>query len=440
MRQPHRNLFFSYRGALPSIVNRDLVRERQLEDNATKALINVLEHCDRKKVLAEFLAKVVDVGGRLHGEAVQFALQRVDVRRPDIPKKIVLVIAPTETLNWKVSGGQLSGRPDAWIWEEGEFAILLETKVIGSASKAQLNRHIASAAGWKRTNTKIQAISWDQVYEFFEGTNRRGGLDSTSALLISEFLEYIKMIGVTNRTVFDIDDFVFFALDKASRSPTHKRIVAKKLEQFTQELANTKGVREIVKLYGKVGKASSYVNPGVFRDDSNNFWITVGPKERRSHCHLTVRITEQGIRLDAFAPHRAFTKKILKAFEHDSIGFLNAVKGISDRDPFVIRLREAYYANPESHYKGQRVKSWLDYAEVHPSFINEQNIKQVLIEPVAKRLKKNNLRPEIFLVRHFSLSELLGKTDAVAHVASAAKQMVPYLRWALSATTQRLRR
>ncbi len=437
MRQPHRNLFYSYRGAAPSIRDRDFVFERQLEDNATKALINVLEHCERTRVLVPFLRTITKVVAKGDSEAVQFALQRVDVDRPQAKKKIALVIAPICGLDDKKASAQVSGRPDAWIWDDNAFAVLVETKVVGQASSTQIKRHLSSANGWSNGGVTIQCVSWANVYEFFYATYQQANrLNPISRLLIGEFLEYLNMIGVTNRTVFDIEDFVFFALDKVNRSPMHKRIVAQKLERFTQQLADSSAVREIVKLYGKSAlNAERYVNPGTFRDGSNNFWITIGPKERRNHCHLTVRITEHGVRLDAFAPHRHFTKKLLKAFRTDTDGFLAAVKHIPEREPFVIRLREAYYADPKSSYKGQRIDSWLDFVEVHPSFVTNENIHTVLIEPVAQRLKMKALRPEVFLVRNFALSELMGKSDAVEQVAAAAKKMVPYLRWALGVTS-----
>lgn len=435
MRQPHRNLFYSYRGATPNIRERDFVFERQLEDNATKALINVLELSERSRVLIPFLRAVAKLDVTYKPEAVQFALQRVDIRRPAIKRKIALVIAPIAGLDRKSSGTQISGRPDAWIWDDDSFAILVETKVVGCASRTQIKRHLSCADGWNSRGAKITCVSWAEVYEFFNDVYRRANvLNPTSRLLIGEFLEYLNMIGVTNRTVFDIEDFVFFALDKENRSPMHKRVVTQKLERFTQHLAATKAVQEIVRLYGKETATARHVNPGVFRDSSDNFWITIGPKARRNHCHLTVRITERGIRLDAFAPHRNFTKKLLKAFKKDTDGFLAAIKRISDRDPFVIRLREAHYANPKSSYKGQRIAHLLDFMEVHPSFISKSNIQSVIIDPVAKRLKERTMRPEVFLVRIFPLSELLGKSDAVERVAAAAKQMIPYLRWALDVT------
>ncbi len=435
MRQPHRNLFYSYRGAVPDIHARDVVFERQLEDNTTKALINVLEHSNRMNVLRPFLKEVVGCPDVADVELVQFALQRVDINRPQVRTKIALVIAPIPTLDKKARSEKVSGRPDAWMWDEKTFGVLIETKVVGRATLAQVERHIDGAEGWGR-EAEIKCVAWDIVFGFFNDLHGKPQyLDPTSRLLVGEFLEYLKMISVTNRTVFDIEDFLFFALEPSARMPMHKRAVAQKLERFTEELAQTSGVREIVELYsGKGANPSDYVNPGVFRSESSGFWITIGPKERRNHCHLTVRITDHGIRLDAFSPHRSFTSKVIRRVRRDLDGFLRAIENIPRREPFHFMLREAYYANPDSSYKGQRIGSILDYAEFHPSVITKRNIEHLLIEPVSERLEAENLRPEVFLVRDFGFSEILGKDDAVETVAAAVKRMVPYLKWALSVT------
>lgn len=100
----------------------------------------------------------------------------------------------------------------------------------------------------------------------------------------------------------------------------------------------------------------------------------------------------------------------------------------------MIRLREAYYSNPGSSYKGQRISHFVDYLEIHPSFIDRHNVSALIVEPIMERLRKGNSRPEIFLVRDFRLGELLGRNDVVQYVADAAGKMVRYLKFALGAT------
>lgn len=436
MRQPHRNLFFFYRGSHARDSQRDSTYEKQLEDNTTKALIHVLEHSDRERVLKVFLRDICHIRNRYHFSATQFALQRVDIQRPAIPQRIALAIAPESGLVSTKGTDHQAGRPDAWIWSENEFAVLLENKITGRANRHQIRRHIAGARGWRSGKNQIISSSWSEVYALFEHLrHHEHRLDRISRFLIDEFVEYLKMIGVAKSLTFDIDDFAFFTIRTDDRQAVQKEIVARKLGDFTEALTRSAAVRKIAGLYGKKYlKSGPHVNPGVFRANSSAYWITLGPKERRNHCHITVRISEEGITLDAFTPHKAFTSRLIKAIRDEPERFLDTLRRIPDKDPFLIRLREAYYAHPSSPYKGQQARRLRDIIEVHPSFLNEKNVESLIVDPVSKRLRRKNLRPELFLVRKFHPSELLSNPDAVHRVAEAAEKMVPYLQFALGVT------
>lgn len=437
MRQQHRNLFYSYRGGSPADLDRDFVFQRQLEDNATKALVNVLEHSDHDRVLLPFLSQFARVEAQ-DAAAVQFALQRSAVDSRSAAKQLALVIAPVPGPAPKQAQDKLRGRPDAWVWDGKSFAVLIETKVVGQASREQLQRHFLSA-GWPRDST-VEWATWGAVHRFFRGIRRaQPPLDAISRLLVGEFVEYLNMTGMTDQTIFDIDDFGYFALSPENRSRTHKKVVSEKLHRFTEQLAKTKTIRDIVRLYApNATNMQDYVNPGVFRDDSKSFWITIGPKSRREHCHLTIRISDYGIGLDVFAPHRPFTERLLTAIKRDTHGFLEALRGIPTKEAFVVRQREAYYKNPESSYKGQRIGHSIDYAEIHPSFFTASNVEETLLKPVQKRLAMGDLRPEVFLARRFGLGEVLEGEGTVETVAAAAQAMIPYLKWALQTTSRDL--
>lgn len=234
MRQLHKNLFFFYRGASPRTAPKDFVFERQLEDNTTKALIYILDHADRTKVLVPFLSQIVGLENEYDQQQVQFALQRVDIGRPTIPTRIALTIAPIKGLLRSRDKGHVSGRPDAWIWADNKFALLLENKVKVSdqANLNQIERHIASASGWHKRSTQIISVSWEEIYRFFHRLREQGaGLDPVSKLLLSEFLEYLKMTGIAHATSFEFDDFAFFTIAPRDRLSVQKKIVASKLEQ-----------------------------------------------------------------------------------------------------------------------------------------------------------------------------------------------------------------
>jgi hypothetical protein len=432
IRQPHKNLFFSYRGSRPRKGAQHAI-DRQLEDNVTKALVYVLEHCSRRFVLAPFLQKVVGLRPPSGIDEVQFALQRVDIARPTIKRRIALGIAPDSRIDPHRSGLQQSGRPDAWIWADERFAILVETKVRGAVSRHQIQRHIQGAEGWSSTNSHVVSQSWASVYDFFSHLRRASkNLDVTTRMLVDEFVRYLRMIALASDTTFDLDDFGYFLLKEAERDAATRVLLRRKLLRFTEELTRTRALRNIVRRYGGSDtNLSRFVNPGVFPKGSDNYWITVSPKERRDRCHFTVRLGQNGISLQAFSPHQSFTKRLVAKIAKDAHGFVASFRTISRMDPFVVRLREAYYKDPHSPYKGQRIGRMVDFLNIHPRVLTAENVPQFIVDPIRQRFSMKNLRPEIFLIRHFQLSEVVGNSDVVAQVSDAAEQMLGYLNFAL---------
>ncbi len=434
MRQPHKNLFLYYRGALPKNDRSDFAFDRQLEDNATKALLYVLEHANRSQVLQPFLKNIVGIRSKLRVDEIQFALQRVDISRPLIKQRYALSIAPIEKLKASDDQEHRSGRPDAWIWsEENSFAILLETKVHGQVSIAQLRRHVRSVEGWTWKKVKLKPCSWSDIYGFFQDVlRRRSKFDSVTCLLLDEFVRYMRMTGLSSMTTFDLEDFGYFMTPPEDRQETHRELLKRKLSRFAAELSSSKAMRQVVQYYsGKYADPKKFVHPGVFRKDGKSYWITVGLKERRSRCHFTVRITEEGIALEVFSPHKSFTEKLVKKIKTKPDEFIASLRPMKRKESYIIRLREAYYHDPSSPYKGQRISKGVDFMEIHPRAVKKDNLAKIITEPLEEHLRMHQLRPEIFLVRNFRLSEMVGNSDVVNMVASAAAPMMKYLDFAL---------
>jgi hypothetical protein len=132
-----------------------------------------------------------------------------------------------------------------------------------------------------------------------------------------------------------------------------------------------------------------------------------------------------------FSPHRSFTKRLVRKIKDKPSQLIASLAPMKRKAPYVIRLREAYYRNPQSPYKGQRISEAIDYLEIHPRVVTMENLWKLIIEPVEARLARPELRPEIFLVRRFPLSELVGNSEVVSLVASAAEPMLRYLEFAL---------
>jgi hypothetical protein len=145
-----------------------------------------------------------------------------------------------------------------------------------------------------------------------------------------------------------------------------------------------------------------------------------------------VRLTEDGIDLELFSPHRNFTTKLLRKVSADPTSLIKSLKPFKVASPYHFRLREAHYYDPTSHFKGQRIARKVDFMTVHPAIVSKRNVEHVIIEPLRSRLGQGHLRPEIFLVRHFPLSEIVGKEGVVGLVARAVEPMMPYFNFALT--------
>jgi len=107
----HKNIFYYYRGAQNSNSN----RERQLEDNTTKALINTLQH-GGSEVRFHFLKWL----GIEKPENIQFELQKKTIGKGTIRRKkqrILLALVPAKSKQTNLNETERTDtRPDAWIY------------------------------------------------------------------------------------------------------------------------------------------------------------------------------------------------------------------------------------------------------------------------------------------------------------------------------------
>ena len=210
---PHRNVFYYYGSGTR-------------ENNTTKALINVLEHCKREKVLKKFLELL---GIAFEGDLgdVKFEMQKRTIGYEAISKvsqRVLLGISPkgayegfetSETdAEEKEPEAERFSIPDAWIWCD-DFVILFENKVLSELDADQMRRHkkklLIEEEEREDNAVEERVFSWPRMYNFFSGLiSSMGGKD---VFILEQFCDYLKVLDLGKFAGFRPEHFNAFIED-----------------------------------------------------------------------------------------------------------------------------------------------------------------------------------------------------------------------------------
>jgi hypothetical protein len=211
---PHTNLFYYYRAGG---TNRE--RERQLENNTTKALIYTLgKNPDfAKSLLREFGISVDD-------QHLNYSLQKRPRNSRELakrPHRYVLGICQTDEMEAATTPptARANTRPDAWIWSDN-FVIVVENKVIGGLDANQMMGH-AEILG--HPPAMVMKKMWTEVYDFIR---RRGNRSDT----VEELRKYLELVGLSGFVGFEEEDFD----GMLSKNREEKRRVKDRLRTFLE--------------------------------------------------------------------------------------------------------------------------------------------------------------------------------------------------------------
>lgn len=234
----HQNIFYYYKGAL----NREKDVEQQIEDNTTKALINVLENSsiETQKLIIE---NITEIAIPKSVRKLKYILQATTIgkeRIVSIPNKFILAISPCGEVEDGDAKYDRGSRPDAWIWSS-DFVILLENKTRGKLSKAQLEQHGRLLIG----NGKLIVKSWiNDVYPVIKETASKVQ-NEKDRFLLSEFKKYLEVIGMSRFEGFDKEDFMRKYCDDDDREEFDylKSFKFDKLAEAVKERLKQKGLQ-----------------------------------------------------------------------------------------------------------------------------------------------------------------------------------------------------
>jgi hypothetical protein len=183
--------------------------DRQLEDNTTKALINVLEHSDAS-LTASFLTKVLREPVALTGAPFVYSLQGADrsARRAERRRLVAISMLGSDGIVEDATNDSLAvGRVDAAIERSDDLLAVFEVKVgSGQLGMRQLDRH---AKTWNIAKSGRRYVRWEDVYDWCAEELQAVHSD-VSSFLLSQFLEFLELTALAPFRGLRDEDFDFF--------------------------------------------------------------------------------------------------------------------------------------------------------------------------------------------------------------------------------------
>lgn len=203
----HHNIFVYYRGPSQKTSERDA--HRQLEDNATKALINTLEHSDpvlARSFVSRFAADVAK--GWPDKKPATYFLQRGPDKVPP-GRRMILGLSIDGEIDPKAKKLALPAgtRIDAAIEVPHGGLVAIETKVVEYLDPHQLARH---RTRWQIAPSDQALVRWVDVWSWARAELNEAP-DVVTRFLLRQLCEYLETLGFGRWAGFRKEDFAQFA-------------------------------------------------------------------------------------------------------------------------------------------------------------------------------------------------------------------------------------
>jgi hypothetical protein len=273
----HHNLFYGYRGPIIDAGE----RERQLENNLTKALINTLS-LGGEEVWAPFLTEI----GIADARDAKFLLQRRELptgSAKDRRDRELMGISKCES-SCVVSpdaDSTYGSVPDAWIYGDG-FAALVENKTDGDFSPGQMQAHLGRLRQDESKPPRQIRLTWRQLHSMFGKFRLLPGPTGVAKFLIEQFIQFLDYSGMSGFTGFQTEHFRYFLLHDDEDA---RRWILDQVRSFADfVLANLKAQEPFYDSF-KVGNLAA----------ANSFcWAAFGPREYKNVTHQTISLGSGG--------------------------------------------------------------------------------------------------------------------------------------------------
>lgn len=335
----YHNIFYYYRGA---VLDDGRHRERQLENNTTKALINTLDHCD-DRLAQSFLSWL----GIPTQETAKFALQRKTIGEPKLrrvvpERRLLLGLTPDPSRDRAASSPEASAQgdslPDAWIYGDS-FVVLIESKTAGALDESQMVRHAETLRGEPNHEVRRKEKTWEEVHGFFSNMKQASNLSDRDEWLIGQFTEYLEWINMTGFTGFDREAFEHFVTqeDEDARAWVRDTMAA-----FADRIAGK--LKSIDPFYESA-------DVGRLELKQDHCWAAFGPSEKRyrNWAHQTIALGAEGIAVFVNVELKPAIDRLRKKLRGDREAMRLAISGISIDRPVSIEVQERVQRQASLH-------------------------------------------------------------------------------------------
>ncbi|MFH1455767.1 MAG: hypothetical protein ABIF40_02350 [archaeon] len=370
MNNPHQNLFYYYRG--PSKKKKQKIYDIQLEDNTTKALINVLELCFKSGS---------------PGITLKF-LKNNKIRNC------------RKVLGYQLQIRKEKSQPDASIVCKNK-TVYIESKLASPLKRKQIKNHLGSLKiednlliitdkeKDKRIlddikDKRLKFTTWDRIHRFFQNINKSN--KELLKLLVKDFTNYLEVNALTQFNGFKDEDFNYFIEPYERYTP----ILKNKLEKLS-DLSFSRLNKNIRKKYSKIKTG----NISKSYDELKCAWVAIKKSEKKKdvfkHCNFSLELNRDNfcvnlvIRDGRSDDKRMPIGKFCKKVENNKKEFLKLVKNIQNTCTFQIYERKAKAKTKKGVDIFQSGENWNPVISLKLQKINLDSIDFLL--KFIKRIK-----------------------------------------------------
>jgi hypothetical protein len=206
------------------------VRIRHLENDVTKALLNVFEH--GSKVLLKTFLRLLHIDDAPDSFSYDFQVTDTESYRRRGKRIMLSIIADsTQRISHPAYNAQMS-RPDGCIYND-HTAILIEVKTQSPLIEEQLESHVRHYLG---TATAQRIITWEEISAAFQVLRKGTSLSAVDELLVPQFIGMLELLGIAEFNGFSTGDFEMIGAE-ASMTPEDwldfRRQFMRRAEKFT---------------------------------------------------------------------------------------------------------------------------------------------------------------------------------------------------------------